>query len=337
MFTMLKQSLLIILFVLLCSFSFSQDKENDLLLEANAFYTNGEYLKAAITFNNLYEINNNNNNNKEDYLYFAAVSAVTAKEHKLALQYYLKLKNLDYKGITTEYYAINKATKKNELFSSRKVRDSLVKSSFYRKPRKRKTKSKKPEIVKNIALIYIELGENEKALQAVKYAIEENPKDKELRLTEANIYYKIGDIETFKKQLGKISKKERKNVNVLYNLGVVSAQSNQEKEAIKFYKRIIKINPNYINAYVNLSAIILNKEFEIIKEMNNLGNSKKDNNRYDELAIKRKDVYWEAIPYLEKVLEIDSNNPEFVKTLYSIYKALEQTEKVKALKLKFSF
>ena len=70
--------------------------------------------------------------------------------------------------------------------------------------------------------------------------------------------------------------------------------------------------------------------------MNNLGNSKKDNNRYDELAIKRKDVYWEAIPYLEKVLEIDSNNPEFVKTLYSIYKALEQTEKVKALKLKFS-
>ncbi|WP_290699162.1 hypothetical protein, partial [Lacinutrix sp.] len=63
---MLKQSLLIILFVLLCSFSFSQDKENDLLLEANAFYTNGEYLKAAITFNNLYEINNNNNNNNNN-------------------------------------------------------------------------------------------------------------------------------------------------------------------------------------------------------------------------------------------------------------------------------
>ena len=38
--------------------------------------------------------------------------------------------------------------------------------------------------------------------------------------------------------------------------------------------------------------------------MNALGTSAADNRKYDELKNKRLDIYNEAIPYLERVLEI---------------------------------
>ena len=43
-------------------------------------------------------------------------------------------------------------------------------SKEYSNPRINKTQSRLPEIVKNIALIYVQLGENEKAISAIQDA-----------------------------------------------------------------------------------------------------------------------------------------------------------------------
>ena len=317
---------------LIFALSFSQeDNENSLLAKANAFYTNGQYSKAAEAFNSLYELNQQ----EEDYMYYAAVSAVTAKDYKSAIQYYLKLRSIDYDGIKIEYFATNKESKNIEIMS-RKVRDSLVKTKLYKKPRKRKTKSKTPEITKNIALIYIELGESKKALEAIKVARMHNPKESELSLTEANIYYKLGNISMFQSLLEKISKKERKNVDVLYNLGVLSAQSKNEKGAVKYYKKVIKLDSKFVNAYINLSALILSKELGIVEEMNTLGMTWKANERYDKLKICRMEVFKEALPYLEKVIEIDNKKYDAINTLLNVYVALEQSDKAEALKSRFN-
>ncbi|WP_233188707.1 hypothetical protein [Tenacibaculum sp. SG-28] len=54
----------------------------------------------------------------------------------------------------------------------------------------------------------------------------------------------------------------------------------------------------------------------------NLSNFKK----YDELALQQKEVYKEALPYLEKANSLNQNI-ETVKTLMNIYDLLEMTEK----------
>ena len=61
-----------------------------------------------------------------------------------------------------------------------------------------KTPSKKPEIVKNIALIYQQLGDNDKALAAYSDARALEPDDVNLVLGEANLYYAMGDKDKFK-------------------------------------------------------------------------------------------------------------------------------------------
>ena len=214
------------------------------------------------------------------------------------------------------------------------TRDLYVKAKSHINPGERVTESKKPEIVKNIALIYVSQGEDQKALEAMKAARAESPNDINLLLSEANVHYKMGTTAEFKTLLEEATKMDPNNPELQYNLGVISAESGHPDEARTYYQKAIELDANYINAYINLSALILSNEESIIKEMNGLGTSKKDDARYEELRVKRQDLYKSAIPYLTKALEIDSKNLSAAKTLMNIYSIIGETAKQNELKTK---
>jgi tetratricopeptide (TPR) repeat protein len=211
------------------------------------------------------------------------------------------------------------------------MRDLSVKAKTHIKPEDRMTESKKSEIVKNIALIYVSKNDNDNALAAMKEARTESPDDINLLLSEANIYYKMGNTEEFKNLLQLATTKDPNNAELQYNLGVIASESDHPEEAMGYYNRAIELDPNYVNAYINSAALVLNKEQALIEEMNGLGTSKKDDLRYDELRIMRQDVYKEAIPYLVKAIEIDPKNLSAVKTLHNIYGVTGDKEKHDAL------
>jgi tetratricopeptide (TPR) repeat protein len=66
--------------------------------------------------------------------------------------------------------------------------------------------------------------------------------------------------------------------------------------------------------------------------MNQLGMSKEDNKRYEELEEERKEIYEEAVPYLEKVIENDPENVNAIRTTINIYTQLGEDEKAAELK-----
>ncbi|WP_392388828.1 tetratricopeptide repeat protein [Flavobacterium piscinae] len=113
---------------------------------------------------------------------------------------------------------------------------------------------------------------------------------------------------------------------------MISGTSQNQTDAEKYYKKAIEINPNYSNAYLNLAILKLDSDGKLVEEMNKLGNSAKDNKRYDELKVQRENVFKEALPYLEKVVELSPNNLEAKQTLLNVYTSLDMTEKYKALK-----
>lgn len=303
---------------------------NHLLSQGNKAYEANDYGEASTNFEAAYNIK------KTDtlFLYYAAATAVSVPDYDRALTLYHKLKDLGYTGIKNEYFATNVETGEEEVLD-KMTRDLYVKGKSYNKPGKRLTASKKPEIVKNIALIYINNGDNDKALAAMKEARAESPNDVNLILSEANVHFKMGHTMEFKNLLQKATEIDPSNAELQYNLGVIAAESGESDEAEAYYNKAIEIEPNYVNAYINLSALILSKEKSIITEMNGLGTSKSDDKRYDELRQKRQDLYKKAIPYLTKALEFDPNNSSAGKTLMNIYSILGETDKYKALKLKF--
>ena len=83
---------------------------------------------------------------------------------------------------------------------------------------------------------------------------------------------------------------------------------------------------------MNAAALILEKDEPIIEEMNSLGMSTADYNRYDELKLIREDLFKSAIPYLNKVYELDPNNIDCIKTLRNIYEQLGESDEAKKYK-----
>ncbi len=271
----------------------------------------------------------------QDKLYYAASYAVNGLDYDIALEYYTELKRLKYTGEGTLYFAYNATSKTEENFGENKtLRDLAVKAGSHSKPREEKIPSKVGEIYKNIALILVEDGKIEEAKAAIADARNANPEDSGLILTEADLYLKINDFDNYTKLINEALAKKPNNADLVYNLGVISANANKLAEAEMYYKRTLEIDPNYFNALLNLSELKLRADEKYVSEMNKLGTSEKDNKRYEVIKAEREKCFKSVLPFLEKAVELKPEDDAAKKTLLSVYNALEMTDKYKALKAK---
>lgn len=271
----------------------------------------------------------------QDKLFYAASYSVNAQDFVKALEYYTELKRLKYTGEGTLYFAYNATSKTEENFGENKtLRDLAVKAGSHSKPREEKIPSKVGEIYKNIALILVEDGKIEEAKAAIADARTANPDDSGLILTEADLYLKINDFDNYTKLINEALAKNPNNADLVYNLGVISANANKLAEAETYYKKTLEIDPNYFNALLNLSELKLRADEKYVTEMNKLGTSEKDNKRYEVIKAEREKCFKSVLPYLEKAVELKPEDDAAKKTLLSVYNALEMTDKYKALKAK---
>ena len=287
----------------------------------------GDFKSSADKLYLAYEVDKEQN---LDYLYFAASSAVNASEFETALEYYTLLKEINYTGVIAKYYVTEIDTDK-ETEVAKSEYDLYKKSKSYKDFREEKTESKFPEIVKNIALIYAQMGDDDKAMSAVQEARISSPNDINLILTEANIYIQLGEKEKFKDLMNQAIDQDPNNPSLFYNLAVVTSDLGDKVSAREYYEKAIEIDVNYQNAYLNLVALILEGEQKIVEEMNSLGTSSKDNAQYDLLKLEREKLYQECVPILKKLIDIEKDE-DAIKTLMNIYGTLGDNEGFKQMK-----
>lgn len=265
------------------------------------------------------------------YLYYAASSAVNGGLFDQALEYYNELQEVGYDGGGVIFKATNNETGQAEEMDKIQ-RDLMVKSGTYKDPIDEKTPSKKAEIVKNIALIYTQLGDNDKAIASFAKARASNPNDVNLVLSEANVYYAMGDKDKFKSLMAEAAQMAPDNADLHYNIGVISMEQGNMEEARASYKKTLEIDPKYTNAQLNLSTTYVNEGNGLIDEMNTLGNSKKDIARYDELKKQKDDLFKEGATVLEDALKTSPDNQGILTQLKNIYGAMGDNENFMRIK-----
>lgn len=266
------------------------------------------------------------------YLYFAATNAMNAQEYDNAMKYYEELLDLGYTGIELEYVATDKETGEEEVFSSKEEQNLRMMSGQYVKPMERMSESRRPSIIRDLGLIYVDKGKIDEAKQLIAEARREDPGDVALIKAEANIALQMDDMKTYNKLMQQVIDSDPENPELYYNLGVSSASIGDAENARKYYEQALKLDPNYQNAKVNLAVLILDQEESIIEEMNSLGTSAADNKRYDQLRDQRDQMYREAIPYLESALENKKDDLNIMRTLMNIYSILAEDAKFKSMK-----
>jgi tetratricopeptide (TPR) repeat protein len=267
-----------------------------------------------------------------EFLYYAASYAVNAVDYDTALAYYDELKRIKYTGEKTLYKATSILTEEQENFASKVERDMAVKSKTYHSPKDEQVPSQLGEILSNYALILIQKGEIEKAKNALAEAKKESPKDVSLIVAEANLYLNLDDYATYKRLIEEAVKSTPDNPDLYYNLGVASMKVNSNEEAEKYFLKAIELKADYSDAYLNMGALILGDDQKIIDQMDKLGNSAKDNKRYEELKKERNVLLAKALPFMEKAVEHGNNDLEILRTMMNMYYTLDLDDKYKAMK-----
>ena len=293
-------------------------------------YKEKDYSNAKVTLYKTYALS------KKDtaFLEYAATAAYLDKDFDLSLKHFNKLKELGYTGIATTYTATNIESGKTESFGSKSQMDLLVKAGQYKEPKVDVSESKSASVVKNIAWILVEKGEVENAMSAVQEARKIDPKDINMLLTEANLLLKLDKKNEFAALMKEAILQDPKNAMLHFNVGVINQEQGNMEEAKDYYNNAIELDPNYADAYINLGAIILDRDKVLVEEMNNnLSNFKK----YDAIKAKQLELYKEVLPYYEKAYtlkkeESKEDDIDIVRTLMSMYENLEMTDKFKEMK-----
>ncbi|KUF41603.1 tetratricopeptide repeat protein [Myroides marinus] len=289
------------------------------------------YKGATKRFTQAYELNPKDT----VYLYYAASTAINSKDYADAAEKYKKLVEIGYNGSESYYTAIEKASGAVQSFGKdSKMRDLMVKQGTHTDPKFVKEDSKRPEILKNLVLIYSQEGKTAEAEKVIAVAREANPDDMNLLLTHMDLYLKSNNMGKYEELAKQALAKNPNDDVLLYNLGVTSFDAGRFDEARKYYEQAIRINPKSENAYLNMAFLKLQPDQELTNKMNNLGMSAADNKKYEEYKKQKNAIYQDAMNDLEKVISINPNNEAAVSTLRNIYRALEMNDKLKALEAK---
>ena len=268
-----------------------------------------------------------------DYLYYSATNAVNGSDFPLALERYILLRDVNYTGVVTKYYVTEVATGQETEVSATEY-GIYQKSKSYTNAREEDSESKYPEIVKNIALIYNQLGQKDNAIKAVQDARKANPGDVGLILTEANIYIELGERERYQELIIEALEQDPNNAVLYFNLGVVNSETGDKVKSREFYEKAIELDPEMDNAYLNLVALILEEDVNIQEQMSSLvkDRSRAASEKFDELKAKREALYLECVPILKSLIALDDSNLEAVKTLRNIYGVIGDNEGFMAMK-----
>lgn len=225
-------------------------------------------------------------------------------------------------ALTAEVAGENKVAKK--------YYDSLIEMEYH-----------VPDIYMSLGRIAMADGDTLKALEHIADGRELFPDDFNLLINEINVYLLSGDVEKAVDQLELAVEKDDTNPTIFFAVGVAYDQLKSKKpeaeeeyftKAERAYEAAIKLDPDYFDPVYNLGALHVNAAAVLIEEANQLPLDKEE--EYNNLIEKANKHLNDAMPMLEKALEIQPDDFNTMVSLKEIYTRLNKFEKLKDINLK---
>ncbi|WP_041567144.1 tetratricopeptide repeat protein [Nonlabens dokdonensis] len=299
--------------------------------KAVSFTKTRNFTEASTMLHDIYKIQPDN----PDLLYFAASNATTGKDYDKALKYYEELRSLDHTGVRDLFYAKELSSGKQEQFTDKITRDLAIKSGTHSEPSESKTMSRLPEILKNLSWIYAnKVGDFQKAIAVINEAIPLSPEDNSLLISKGNYYYQMGDKDKFLQVMETIVAKDPNDSDAHYNIGVVKQENKEIVEARIAFRKVLEIDPAYLNAAINLSKTYIDEASLLVDKMNLLSDDPSDDKKFESLQAQQIELYKKSIIVLERISNKHPQSIPVLKQLVGLYSFLGQDTKLEIVKSK---
>ncbi len=201
------------------------------------------------------------------------------------------VKTIDFKGEKYQEGGVTVALDSTEFYAAREWYDKAI--EIFNKVRNIQPSDE--ETLAFLSNAYINAGRSEEALETFRASVEAQP---------GNKYFH-------------------------YNYGVLLLRAEQFEDAIREFKAAVDIDPNYKEALYNLSASYVNWGVKLKQQAEDLAlkQNLEEQAKYEALS---KDKFRQALPYLEKLTEIDPNDIFIWELIGKIYANLGEVDKAEA-------
>jgi Tfp pilus assembly protein PilF len=186
--------------------------------------------------------------------------------------------------------------------------------------------------------IYLAKRDAANMLKTVELAKKRFPNNNDVLLREINYYLITGDLEKSQALLQEALTKDPNNYMLYYVIGTNYDQLSQDtsltqerrdlffEEAKKAYQKAIELKNDFYEAYYNYGALLFNKGVEIFNKANALPPNAQA--EYENLKKVYEALWHQALPLLEKALELQPNDLPTLYTLRTIYARLSMPDKL---------
>ena len=219
----------------------------------------------------------------------------------------------------------------NSYLAARALKNNELSKDFLQKLMD--SNSKKPSIYSSMSDIYLEEGDNERALEYLSLGREIFETDQGLINSEIDLYLKLGKSDELIEKLSNAIELDSVN-DIFYVIrGTCHQNRGDIKKAIFDYNKALEINSEQATALNNISSCYLLQAEPIIKEMNSLSLSQ--TSKFNKLKLDLRNLYLKTLPFLEKYLELNPKDKQILNVLVEVYTKLDMYKEAKEVKLKF--
>lgn len=181
------------------------------------------------------------------------------------------------------------------------------------------------EVYQLLALQYINSGDTVSYENTLKEAIDVVPQEPIFLTNLANILIIKGENDQALTFLNQLLEKDPTNPLVLSTMGQIYTEGKKDyKTGESYYLKAVELNPDSKEAIYGLAQVYFNQGADAINEANNIT----DQDKYTVALEKAKSFYTKALPYLEKVHNLDPENTQFRTALYNVYYNLGMEDKM---------
>ena len=282
-------------------------------------YQGGKYEQAYQSFDNW-----NQTTGDTTAVYYAALSASNAgitnpKFYPFAIANYNKLlatgysQNVKIYGYQATLYIITKDTTD----ALKTISEGVAKFPA------------NPDLRGQEIKFYLMAGKDNEIIGKLESAVAGDPKNKELCFYAGLSFTRVGDAS---------AAKAAKTKDAAAKAAANKAALDYYSKAADYYKKAIAIDPNYLDANLNLGEVMMKPAIDIYNEAQGLP-SNATQKQYDDLRAKADVLFDLALPYLQKAVDLDPKSNAALTNLWNYYrgkydKAHAADNKAKAADLK---
>lgn len=188
--------------------------------------------------------------------------------------------------------------------------------------------SNNKQIILDVSRLYLMQGDTTNAIKYAELGANKYPEDGELATQNIELNLMAGNEDKIITTITEQVAKEPDNKNLHYYLGIAYSETGDLEKAEAAYKKALEIDPNYLDANINLGGLILNKGIDLFNKTNNANLPQAE---YDKEIQKAYGIFDSALPYLEKAVEADGSSFLALSNLKKYYEIKEDDVKIKEL------